>query len=216
MLCLSSGDPGCGKSSQHKFLASVLPQSIYLCLEYKDIDMLEGSGVNYKIIERFDDNFLEDPIATLAYLDMEIHAIIHGKDYKNVILDGVSDIRTFAMREWIHKDNQVRLKTQQKLRQTISGDNKSAWHEINERTKGILRPLINWGNVTRNNVFFTAQLKDNYLNDKKVGKAINVGEWCEYDVDVKIEFRRPAIDQYIVRFTKLPDWAKDTGYMRLE
>lgn len=222
MLCLSSGAPGCGKSSQHKFLASVLPQARYLCLEYKDIDMLEGSGVNYTIIEKFDDNFIEDPIATLAALEMEIHEIIHKKDeagkpvYRNVVVDGVSDIRSFATKEWIYRDNMERKRRAMPQRETISGENKSAWHDINERTKGLLRPLINWANVTRNNVFFTAQLKDNYVNDKKAGKIINIGEWCEYDVDVKIEFMRPALDRYVLRFTKLPDWSNDTGVYEID
>ena len=216
MLSLSSGAPGCGKSSQHKFLASVLPDTRYVSLEYKDIEMLKNSGINYVIIEKFDGNYLEDPIATLAALELETHDIITSNKYKNVIVDGVSDIRKFAMQEWIYKDNQVRARQQQKPRESISGENKSAWHEINERTMHLLRPIINWANVTRNNVFFTAQLKDNYVNDKKVGKAINIGEWCEYDVDCKFEFSRPTLEQYKIRITKLPDWATDEGVFDLD
>ena len=211
MLSLSSGVPGCGKTSQHFFLCTVLPNSKYLCLEYKDIEILENSGIEYSMIEKFDDNFLEDPIATLAALELEIHSIIHKSKYKNVVLDGVSDIRKFARDEWIYKDNQVRIRQQQKPREGISGDNLAAWQDINDRVKSLLRPLINWGNVTRNNVFFTAQLKDNYINKQKVGKAINVGEWCEYDVDAKFEFSRPSLDQYNIRITKLPKWAVDDG-----
>ena len=216
MLSLSSGAPGCGKSVQHKFLCTVLPNAKYLCLEYKDIEILENSGVDYTIIEKFDDNFMEDPIATLAALQLEIHTIIHNGKYKNIVLDGVSDIRVFAMKEWIYKDNQQRVRLQQKTREGIAGENLGAWAEINDRVKMLLRPLINWGNVTRNNVFFTAQLKDNYLNNKKIGKAINVGEWCEYDVDAKFEFSRPSLDRYSIRITKIPGWAKDTGEYEID
>ena len=217
MLSLSSGAPGCGKSSQHKQLCLVLPKAKYLCLEYKDIEILENSGVDFTIIEKFDDNFMEDPIATLGALEMAVHEVIHavGEDgkskYKNVVVDGVSDIRRFAKAEWIHKDNIERKRRGMPQRESISGENKGAWADINDRVKGLLRPLINWANVTRNNVFFTAQLKDKYVNDKKVGKENDIGEWCEYDVDCKFEFIRPSIDSYVIRITKLPDWAKDNG-----
>ena len=216
MLSIGYGDPGCGKSSQHKTLCTILPDSIYLCMEYKDIEMLERSQTPYKMIESFNDSFLEDPIATLDKLERTIHDIITTNKYKNIVLDGVSDIRTYAMKEWIYYDNMERKRRGMPVRKTISGENKSAWHEINERVKNLLRPLINWSNVTRNNVFFTAQMKDNYLNDKKIGKAINVGEWCEYDVDVKLEFSHPTLDTFIVKITKLPNWANDNGIYEIE
>ena len=154
---------------------------------------------------------LEDPVATIDKLERTIHDIITTNKYKNVVVDGVSDIRTYAMKEWIHHDNMDRKRKGENPRQGIAGDNLSAWQAINDRTKNLIRPLINWGNVTRNNVFFTAQLKDNYLNNTKGGKASNIGEWCEYDVDVKLEFTHPALDTFIVRITKLPNWATDDG-----
>jgi hypothetical protein len=211
MLSLSSGAPGCGKSSQHVYLCKVLPDSLYLCMEPKDVEVLETSGVPYKIITKLNDDYLEDPVATLAEFQLTIHDIIKNNKYKNVVIDGVSDIRKYATAEWIWKDNQDRLRKQMKPRESIAGENKGAWADINDRVKGILRPLINWANVTRNNVFFTAQLKDEYLNDKKVGKAINIGEWCEYDVDCKFTFEHPALEKYIIKVTKLPRWANDTG-----
>jgi hypothetical protein len=185
-------------------------------MESKDIETLEGSGVEYKIITKLNDDYLEDPVLTLSDLKMTIHDIIKSNKYRNIVLDGVSDIRKYAAAEWIYKDNQDRLRKQMRPRETISGENKSAWHEINERVKGILRPVINWANITRNNVFFTAQLKDEYLNDKKVGKVINVGEWCEYDVDCKFEFTHPTLDSYKIKITKLPRWANDTGVYEVD
>ncbi len=216
MLSLGYGAPGCGKTSQHLYLCKVLPDSLYLCMEPKDIEVLDGSGVNYKIVTKFNDDYLEDPILTLSELQITIHDIIKNNKFKNVVIDGVSDIRKYSTAEWIVKDNQERQRRQMKPRETITGENKSAWHEINERTKGILRPVINWANVTRNNVFFTAQLKDEYLNDKKVGKSINVGEWCEYDVDCKFEFVHPSLDKYKIKVTKLPRWANDTGVYEID
>ena len=193
-----------------------MPDSLYLCMEYKDIEMLTQSGIQYIVVEQFNDQYLEDPIATLDKLERSIHDVITTNKHKNVVIDGVSDIRTYAIKEWIYNDNIERKRKGMAQRKTISGDNKSAWHEINERVKNILRPLINWANVTRNNVFFTAQLKDNYLNDKKVGKVINIGEWCEYDVDVKLEFLHPSLDRFIVKITKIPNWAIDTGVYEVE
>jgi hypothetical protein len=216
MLSLSSGAPGCGKTSQHFFLSTVLPNSKYLCLEYKDIELLENSGVDYTIIEKFDDNFMSDPIATLAALELAIHEITHSNKWKNVVVDGVSDIRKFAKDEWIYKDNQDRVRKQLKPREGISGDNLAAWQDINDRVQQLLQPLINWGNVTRSNVFFTAQLKDKYSGKQKVGKEINIGEWCEYKVDAKFEFSRPDLERYSTRITKLPKWAKDTGVYEID
>jgi hypothetical protein len=63
---------------------------------------------------------------------------------------------------------------------------------------------------------FVRACKAFHLNNKKVGKAINVGEWCEYDVDAKFEFSRPALDRYSIRITKIPGWAKDTGVYEID
>jgi hypothetical protein len=82
---------------------------------------------------------------------------------------------------------------------------------VNGRVKKLLLPIINWANVTRNNVFFTAQFKDAYMNKTKVGRTVNVGDWCEYKVDLKIEFCHDTLDSFRIKIPKFPDWSNDTS-----
>lgn len=210
-LFLSYGNPGDGKTTQHVSLCKCLPDSIYLVLERKDEELLErkGEGIVFKVIEQFDENYMEDPIATLDNLHMQFKEIMNGGKYKNIFVDGVSDIRGFAMKEWIHNDNRERKAQGLKLRESIMGENLSAWAAINDRTKGIIRPLVNWATVKRTNVFFTAQMKDNYIKNQKVGQAINIGEWLEYDVDVKCKLYRDKEGNFMATFVKVPGWANE-------
>jgi len=208
-LFLTHGDPGVGKSSQHVALAKMLPNSIYLCMEIKDEDALTDSGITVKVLEQFDENYCEDPIMTLSGLQMEIKEILNKNEYKYVILDGVSDIRKYAIDEWMIKDNRSRMARGEKPRQSISGENLAAWSEIGDRVKSIIRPLANWSNIKKTTVFFTAQMKDNYIGRNKVGKVPNIGEWLEYDVDVKCHFIRNSNGDFIAKFTKVPMWAKE-------
>ena len=67
---------------------------------------------------------------------------------------------------------------------------------------------LNPGNIRKANVFFTAQMKDNYIRNQKVGKAVNIGDWLEYDVDVKCFFSRDADGNYIAKFVKIPAWGR--------
>lgn len=213
-LFLTYGEPGTGKSTQHAALCKILTPSVYLCLEIKDDELLTQSGVQAIPIMQIDrETYLEDPVSTLFKLESSISDIIHGKiAAKTVVVDGISDIRTFAMKEWIFKDNIGRAKP----RKTVGGENLTAWSDINDRVKNILEPLINWGNIHRANIFFTAQMKDSYTattdaNGKRVsirdGKEINAKEWVEYDVDVKCHLRRDAAS-YTAEFIKVPGWSK--------
>lgn len=210
-LFLSYGNPGDGKTTQHLSLCKCLPDSIHLCLERKDEELLErkGDGVVFKVIEQFNEDYMEDPIATLDYLNRQFREIMNGNAYRNVIVDGVSDIRGFAIREWIHNDNRERKAQGLKLRESIMGENLAAWSSINDRTKNIIRPLVNWATVKRTNIFFTAQMKDNYIKNQKVGQVINIGEWLEYDVDVKCKLYRDKEGVFMASFAKVPGWANE-------
>lgn len=210
-LTLTSGEPGVGKSTQHTALCKYSEdgKSIYLCMEVKDDKLLKMNGINAINIIQYDEFYEEDGIKTLHVLITEIRKIIRENKYNVVILDGISDIRRFAMKEWIEKDNQIRISQGKPARTGISGENKAAWAAINQRVMGILEPLINWSNIRHTNVFFTAQMKDMYVNDTKVGRQIAVaGDWIEFDVDVKCYLFRNDAGVFMARFSKLPGWAK--------
>jgi hypothetical protein len=206
-LILTYGDPGVGKTSQHVTLCQSLPNSVYLCMEVKDDDYLQTSGIDFKIVEQFTEDYVEDPIQTLSTLQMEIKNIINGGKYKYIVIDGVSDIRKYAIDEWMIKDNRSRRAAGERERTSISGENLSAWSEIGDRVKSLIRPIANWSNIRKTTVFFTAQMKDNYIGKNKVGKAVNIGEWLEYDLDVKCHMFRNNDGEYIARFAKVPAWA---------
>jgi|WetSurMetagenome_2_1015567.scaffolds.fasta_scaffold02467_16 hypothetical protein len=210
-LILASGEAGNGKSTQHVDLCRYsdiekMPH-IYLCMEVKDKKLLDMSGINSVQIIQYDKDFQEEPIETINMLEKTIRQIIHESKYKIVVLDGISDIRRFAQKEWIFKDNLLRSKEGKPPRAMISGENKGAWAAINMRVMGILEPLINWSNIKGTHVFFTAQMKDAYLNDKKVGRQIAAGDWIEFDVDVKARFYINTEGIYMVKFEKTPGWA---------
>jgi hypothetical protein len=207
-LILTSGEAGNGKSTQHVEICKYAPEpSIYLCMEVKDKKLLQTSGIKTVQIIQYDKDFQEEPIDTVAMLEKTIREIIHENKYKVVVLDGISDIRRFAQKEWIFKDNMLRAKEGKPARTMISGENKGAWAAINQRVMGILEPLINWSNIMGTHVFFTAQMKDAYLNDKKVGRQIAAGDWIEFDVDVKVRLYLNSEGIYMAKFEKTPGWA---------
>lgn len=209
-LILTSGEAGVGKSTQHTALCKFSDDgsSVYLCMEIKDDKLLKWSGINAVPIIQYNEMYEEDGIKTLTVLENEIRKIIRDNKYNIVVLDGISDIRRFAMKEWIVMDNIMRVNQGKAPRSGISGENKSAWAAINQRVVGILEPLINWSNIKRTNVFFTAQMKDAYMNDTKVGRTIAAGDWIDFDVDVKCHLFRSDDGTYMARFTKMPGWAK--------
>lgn len=207
-LILTSGEAGNGKSTQHVEICKYSPEpSIYLCMEVKDKKLLQMSGINQVQIIQYDKDFQEEAIETIQMLEKTLRAIIHENKYRIVVLDGISDIRKFAQKEWIFKDNMFRAKEGKPPRSMISGENKGAWAAINQRVISILEPLINWSNIMGTHVFFTAQMKDAYLNDQKVGRAIAAGDWIEFDVDVKVKLYLNTEGIYMAKFEKLPGWA---------
>lgn len=207
-LILTSGEAGNGKSTQHVDLCRYSSEPhIFLCMEVKDKKLLEMNKVNSVQIIQYDKDFQEEPIETINMLEKTIRQIIHENKYKIVVLDGISDIRRFAQKEWIFKDNMFRAKEGKPPRSMISGENKGAWAAINQRVISILEPLINWSNIMGTHVFFTAQMKDAYLNDQKVGRAIAAGDWIEFDVDVKVRMYLNSEGIYMAKFEKYPGWA---------
>jgi hypothetical protein len=176
-------------------------------MEVKDDKLLRMHEINHLKIVQYDHSYNEDPVGTLNELEIAIHKIITENSIKNVILDGISDIRKFAMKEWIYKDNQIRARQNKEPRQTISGENLAAWSAINQRVTCILEPLINWASIKGTNVFFTAQMKDSYLGGNKVGRQIAAQDWIEYDVDARCIMIRDSRG-YVAKLTKLPGWAK--------
>lgn len=209
-LILVNGEAGVGKSTQHTAICKYSKEgsSIYLCMEVKDDKLLKWAGVNATHIIQYNEFYEEDGVKTLARLEEEIRKVIKEDKYQLVILDGISDIRKFAQKEWIEKDNLIRIANGKAPRNGISGENKSAWAAINQRVMGILEPLINWSNIKKTNVFFTAQMKDSYLNDAKVGRQIAAGDWIYFDVDVMCQLYRTTEGVFMAKFTKLPGWAK--------
>ena len=207
-LILTYGEAGNGKSTQYAAVAKYSgKRSIYLCMEVKDDKLLQWMNVPYAQIIQYNDMYEEDGIATLTRLESEIRKIIRDNQYDLVILDGISDIRKFAQKEWIFRDNLIRAKDGKGPRSGISGENKGAWAAINQRVMGILEPLINWSNIKKTTVMFTAQMKDSYMNDQKVGRQIAAGDWIEFDVDVKCKLYRTEDGTYMAHFTKVPGWA---------
>lgn len=223
------GEPGVGKSSQVATIAEVCSPCRWASLEMKDSLFLKNKKIDWDNIcclypeghkSHFGvaDAFMVDPHSTLnkfeAWTTKTLQWSTDHPDnppLKTIVVDGVSDIRDYAMQEWIFLDNQQKLSDGRanKLRKSIGEDNLAAWTEVNVRVKLILQPLINYTQShTDVNLFLTAQMKDEYLHKERVGRKMDTQTWMDYFVDVVIELKREGT-HFWADCKKVPAWADE-------
>ena len=220
-VCVIPGRGGTGKTSQIRTIAQFFESYRWAIMEIKDIrtfkdiptDTIVSIGDDYKI----------NPVKTLHNFNQWKNAIITGNELKCVVVDGISDLRNYAMDEWLIHDNERRSADGRTKRKTIGGDNIGAWGAINDRVRSLLEPLINYGLTTGTHVFFTAEMKQVYRNGKVIGLEPNIKEWIEYPCECIITLKSDG-SKFWCESTKVPLWSngvfsetleKDTGLMRV-
>lgn len=221
-VCILAGRGGVGKTSQTKAIATMSNKFKWAIMELKD-QHLQKKYTTMDIIVAIDDQYRIDPVKTLNNFSAWKNTIIRSNSLDCVVVDGISDLRNYAMDEWLINENEQRMADGKRQRKTIGGDNLSAWSAINDRVRSLLEPLINYGINTGTNVIFTAEMKPIYRKNEVIGIEPNIKEWIEYPCEAIMVLNKDG-DKFWVDSIKTPLWShgtfsetveKDTGVLRV-
>lgn len=202
---LTYGDDGVGKTIQHVNLAVALPDSLYLSLEIKDEDLIVSSGIEaIPVLKIYPETYTINPFATLTTLESEINKILKG-NYRNIIIDGISQLRKFSIEVTLAEENKDRVAKGQKAWERIPKEAYGIWEEAGRKVFEPLDRLSNWSHIKKANVFLTARIKENYVGGVKVGSILDFKEFIKFSVDVKVQLVRDGRG-YFARFEKFPKW----------
>jgi len=180
-----SGREGVGKTTQLLALAKAYPPVMWIALELKDMTKVKREISNtfklctgYKTYPKDSENAMKvDPRTTLSTV-MKCKDMILNERPNTVVVDGISDLRDYATSVWCLKHNE---ETGEHI-STPKYKDWGAWGEINTLVRDILEPLINFALTEDVNLWLTAQMKDDYLNDVKVGYIPDLKAWMSYPV----------------------------------
>jgi hypothetical protein len=229
-VAIISGREGTGKTTQVLGVAKASPSTVWAVLELKDKNKLKQCISNdfdvqilYSIYPRGHEKAMSvDPIVTLQNVLGWKNAIMHlDKLPKTIVIDGISDLRDYAISAWIIKDNEER-KTQGKTpRKSIGEKNIGAWGEVNQTVRDLLEPLINLALIEDINLLMTAQCKEEWLDGDKVGYIPDLKPWMSYPVPCLCSLSSEK-DTYLLSCYKEPDnpsWIvdeleKDNGLLK--
>lgn len=218
-----AGEPGSGKTSQCLAVGKIAGPTAWAVLEIKDVRVLQkfaDENINWVAINAtypagtLDDfgedcSFMVDPVVTLQHLEQWIKDLVLAPTpkVKTIVVDGISDIRDYATSEWLINDNAIRRKNQKPPRKSIGGENKFAWSEINDRVRRLIEPLMNWTMHNHLNLILTAQMKDRYLNDTRVGSEVDVKAWLMYPAETILVLGHEK-EHYWLQRVKVPHWTQ--------
>ena len=205
---LYAGKGGSGKTSQALQTAKAIGSGLYAILEKKDeeiiIDALSETDVEVVNLSEINESTLmNDPVATLILFSQFVERVKNEKP-KVVVVDGISEIRTFAIDKWI-LENPIKEKGKTVARTKIGKDHLSAWEEVNNITKALIIPLINYGIWLQYPVVLTSWMSKDYIDDSVVGWSPAIKDWIEYPIQVIFEFiKAPHAKLYTVETRKIP------------
>jgi hypothetical protein len=196
-----SGREGVGKTTQLLSLAKSFPKAVWVVLELKDMrNIMKEENDDFKMFKAYttDKKRRVDPIATL-------NAVAEARDYvlsskqKTVVIDGISDLRDYATTAWANEYNEAHDSHLTTPKYKDWGE----WGVINEKVRDILEPLINDALERDYDLWMTAQMKDDYVNDVKIGSKPDIKEWMSYPVQCLFELRYEK-GEYSMECTKEP------------
>lgn len=202
-----SGKEGVGKTTQLLTLARAYPKAFWIVMELKDKKRLEKEvdrdfelSVMYKTYPKGHKHAMQiDSVATL-------NTISEAKDHvlethpETVVIDGISDLRDLATIAWAEEYNEANGTKLTTPKYKDWGE----WGKINQKVRDILEPLINFALIEDTNLWLTAQMKDDYVNDVKVGTKPDLKEWMSYPVQCLFLLERTKSD-YTLQCIKEPE-----------
>ena len=219
VVAIIAGKGGVGKTSQVFSIAKLFEPWRWAIMEKKDERAIGEGG---DLLIGIDDKYMVNPINTLNNFE-NWRDIVLSEERKCIVVDGISDIRDYAIEEWIQTHPIYDSKGNEKKRESIGAKNLTGWSEVNKRTRALLEPLVNYGLYKGVHVFFTAQMKQLYKDNIRVGEQPDIKEWMEYPVECLIILKKTE-DTYTCTCDKAPMWSqgafsselrKDTGLLEV-
>ena len=229
-VAIISGLEGTGKTTQVLGVAKASSPTLWAILELKDKKKIERSAspdlivqVLYKTYPRGHENAMSvDPTATLQNVLEWKNSIMNLTDLpKTIVIDGISDLRDYAISAWVIKDNIERKVQGKPPRKSIGEKNIGAWGEVNQVVRALLEPLVNLALTEDINLLMTAQFKEEWLGGNKVGYIPDLKSWMSYPIPCLFSVFSSE-KGYSLICTKEPDnprWIvedieKDTGFLK--
>lgn len=186
-----SGEEGVGKTIQALGIAKVFPPACWGLLELKDeekMNALKTVGFEPETLFRMypaghELQGNEDPVETLKAVEQWRDSIFECRPLpQTIVLDGVSDLREYAIDAWTINDNAVRIAKGREPRKGIGEKNLAGWSEVNTIVKHILKPLVNLALKEHLNFIMTAQMRDKYIDGEIIGKEPAFKSYISYPV----------------------------------
>jgi hypothetical protein len=186
-----SGDEGVGKTIQALGIAKTFPTARWGLLELKDEEKMmavQTAGFEPETLFRMypaghELQGNEDPVETLKAVEQWRDSIFKCRPLpRTIVLDGVSDLREYAIDAWTIKDNAVRIAKGREPRKGIGEKNLAGWSEVNTIVKHILKPLVNLALKEHLNFIMTAQMRDKYMDGEIIGKEPAFKSYISYPV----------------------------------
>jgi hypothetical protein len=103
--------------------------------------------------------------------------ISSGERIPAIALDGISDLRPYAVEEWLEENPSRKLPN-------TPGD----WRDVNDKVRDICFQLINIGRVEQISIFMTAQVGGEYKNRVRIKDIPDCKPWITYNIDHKFYF----------------------------
>lgn len=191
IVAILSGSEGVGKSTQTIEIAKAFQPVKWGVLELKDEERLAKFKSETFIPETLFKMYPpghelqgnEDPIETLKAVEQWRDSIFKIRPFpQTIVLDGVSDLREYAIDAWTINDNAVRIAKGREPRKGIGEKNLAGWSEVNTIVKHILKPLVNLALKERLNFIMTAQMRDKYRDGEIIGKEPAFKSYISYPV----------------------------------
>jgi len=202
-----SGKEGVGKTSQLLTLARAYPKAYWILMELKDKTRLEKEVdkefelcVAYTTYPKGHKKQKKvDPIATIKAVEEARDHMIETEP-QTCIVDGISDLRAYATSVWAleYNDKNGTHLTQPKYKDW------GEWGKVNEKVQDILEPMINTALSAGIALWMTSQMKDDYVNDIKVGTKPDLKDWMSYPVQCIFLLDRTK-SGYSLQCTKEPE-----------
>ena len=229
-VAIISGREGCGKTTQVLGIAKASPSTLWAVLELKD-----KTKIKRCISDKFEVNILYetyprthkkamsvDPVVTLQnVLGWKNQIMAMGELPKTIVIDGISDLRDYAISAWVIKDNEERKAQGKPQRKSIGEKNIGAWGEVNQTVRDLLEPLINLALIEDINLLMTAQFKEEWLGGDKVGYIPDLKPWMSYPVPClfSLSNEKEVYSLHCYKEPENPSWSvdeldKDTGLLK--
>ena len=216
VVAIIAGRGGTGKTSQLITLARLFPLTRWAIMEKKDERALKTvEEVKAQLIYAIDKEYNTNPMKILNMFGEWRDSILQSSKTKGIIVDGISDLRNYAMEEWLQTHPIYDQKTgEERKRKTIGGENIGAWGEINKRVRLLVEPLINYSLYHNIHLFLTAQMKDTYVKNTRVGQEPDIKDWLEYPCECLLVLKKDKnTDHYECSCEKAPLWSGESGWV---